>query len=448
MSSRVMRALLLPLVALAAACQSNSFSCGDDSECTVQGVAGVCEDNGVCSFPDEECASGRRYGQQAPAELAGVCVQGSEGSSTGLASSEGSSSGAGSSSGFETTSSGSTGVTGTASSSESSSSSSGDPGPQPNIVFVTSQPVPVSAGVVAEADGLCAALAQDAGLPGEFVAWLSTTEVGAIDRLRGARGWVRPDGRPFADRPADIVEGRIFYPPVLDELGAEVRNRRALTGTSAVGEAAANCEDWTAVADISVTRGDPGATFSAWTTDGTQSCEDTQSLGVYCFGVDAAVPVEHEAVRGRHAFVTATMFDGSVGLAAFDEACSMEAAAAGVPGNFLALVATSTQSALSRFDTSGPTWVNMLGVPLANTAAALTVVSHLDAPPNFTATGEPVTGDYWVGSSLPTTIGASTCADWTGEGSGRVYDTEYTTDWFDETLTSCSGMRRVLCFEE
>lgn len=418
----------------------------------MQGVAGVCEGNGVCSFPDEECASGRRYGQQAPAELAGVCVEGDEGLSTGFVSSGGVSSGPNSSSGSGMTSTGSTtAVGGSSSSTESSSSSSGDPGPQPNIVFVTSQPVPRGADVVAQADGLCVALAQDAGLPGAFVAWLSTRQVGAIERLRGARGWVRPDGLPFADRPSDIVEGRILYPPVLDELGAEVRNRRVVTGTSGVGQAASNCEDWTATADVSVTRGNPGATFSAWTSDGTVGCSEARSLGVYCFGVDASVPVEHEAVEGRQAFVTATMFDGSVGRATFDEACSTEAEAAGVPGNFLALVAISTESALSRFDTSGPPWVNMLGVPLANTAAALTVVSHLEAPPNFTATAEPVTGDYWVGSALPTTAGggsSGTCTDWTGEASGRVYETEYTTDWFNDTLTSCSGMRRVLCFEE
>lgn len=446
-----MRGLVVSIVALAAACQSNSFRCEDDSECTVQGVAGVCEDNGVCSFPDEECASGRRYGQQAPAELAGVCVAGDGGASTGLASSTGGvSSGPDSSS--ESGGTSTSGGTGFASSESSSgsSSSTGDPGPQPNIVFVTSQPVPETVDMVAEADALCVALAQDAGLPGEFVAWLSTEKVAAIDRLRGARGWVRPDGLPFADRPSDIVEGRIFFPPVLDELGAEVRNRRALTGTSALGQASSNCEDWTATADVSVTRGNPGATFSAWTSDGTMGCDDLQSLGVYCFGTDASVPVEFEPVRGRQAFVTATLFEGSVGLAAFDEACSMESAAAGISGTFLALVATSTDSALSRFDTSGPAWVNMLGVPLANTAAALTVVSHLDAPPNFTATGEPVTGDYWVGSSLPTTAGggSGTCTDWTGEGSGRVYDTEYTTDWFDDTLTSCTGMRRVVCLEE
>lgn len=443
-----MRGLVLPIVALVAACQSDGFQCEGDSECTVQGVAGLCEDNGVCSFPDEECSSGRRYGQQAPAELAGVCVEGG-GSSSGTTSTQGTSSVPASTTAAETTSTEtSTGVGDSSSSSESSSSTGDTPVPQANLVFMTSLGVPKGPNVVEQADGLCNELAQDAGLPGEYVAWLSTSEVAALDRLRGARGWVRPDGLPFADRPSDILEGRIFYPPVLDELGAEVRSRRALTGTSAAGEVSANCEDWTITEKVSATIGEPGATFSAWTSDGSLNCAEAQSLGVYCFGVDLSVPVAFEPQEGRHAFVTATLFDGSVGFDAFDEACATEATGAGLEGSYLAVVSTSTQSALSRFDTSGPPWVNTLGVPLASTAAALSVLAHLEAPPSFTAVGEPVTGDYWVGSALPTTVGTSTCTDWTGEGSGRVYDTEYTSDWFNDTTTSCTGLRRVLCFEE
>lgn len=444
-----MRGLVLPIVALVAGCQSDGFQCEGDSECIVQGVAGLCEDNGVCSFPDEECISGRRYGQQAPAELAGVCVEGGGGSSSGTTSTQGTSSVPASTTTAETTSTEtSTGVGDSSSSSESSSSTGEPPDPQANIVFMTSLGVPKGPNVVEQADVLCNGLARDAGLPGEYVAWLSTSKVAALDRLLGARGWVRPDGLPFADRPSDILEGRIFYPPVLDELGAEVRSRRALTGTSAAGEVSANCEDWTITEKVSATIGEPGATFSAWTSDGSLNCAEAQSLGVYCFGVDLSVPVEFVPQEGRHAFVTATLFDGSVGLATFDEACATEATGAGLEGSYLALVATSTQSALSRFDTSGPPWVNALGVPLANTAAALSVLAHLEAPPSLTAVGEPVTGDYWVGSALPTTVGTSTCTDWTGEGSGRVYDTEYTSDWFNDTTTSCTGLRRVLCFEE
>src|SRR5215510_6780649 len=74
-----------------------------------------------------------------------------------------------------------------------------------NLVFVTSQHVIAGQlGSLAAADAVCNESAANAGLPGVYVAWLSTSATNAIDRLAGARGWVRPDGRPFADTSADI----------------------------------------------------------------------------------------------------------------------------------------------------------------------------------------------------------------------------------------------------
>jgi hypothetical protein len=90
-----------------------------------------------------------------------------------------------------------------------------------NLVFVTSQHVIAGQlGSLAAADARCNDAAGGAGLPGHYVAWLSTSKTSAIDRLAGARGWVRPDGRPFADTPADIAAGRIWYPASIDENGA------------------------------------------------------------------------------------------------------------------------------------------------------------------------------------------------------------------------------------
>ncbi|MEM6990606.1 MAG: hypothetical protein AAF721_08920 [Myxococcota bacterium] len=50
-----------------------SFVCGDDSQC-VGADQGMCQPNGFCSFPDDECPTGQRYGKQAPSTLAGQCV--------------------------------------------------------------------------------------------------------------------------------------------------------------------------------------------------------------------------------------------------------------------------------------------------------------------------------------------------------------------------------------
>lgn len=438
--------IAIPVAFNVAACGESAFRCESDDACVVEGVAGSCESNGVCAFPDEDCASGRRYGQQAPAELAGVCVDDPGGSTSSSGSGSGESSGGGSTgSGEPIQSSSST----SSSSGGESSSSTGEPGPTPNVVFVSSASVTPSATVVSEADMLCNQLASDAGLPGTYVAWLSSAEFDAIDRLEGARGWVRPDGMPFADRAADIVEGRVYFPPVLDELGTEVRGRNALTGTVGTGAGADDCEDWTDFETGTTQIGSPGATFPGWTGDRSLACDDGQALAVYCFGIDVSVPVEHEPASGRIAFASNMLVDATVGLDGLDAVCTTEAAGAGLEGSFKAFVAADDASALSRFDTAGEPWVNMYGVPIASTAIALTVQAHLDAPFNITATGEPVGGYYWTGSTLATQAPNGTCGNWTGRStSARRFETDHTTDWFAGVTTSCTSTSRVVCFQE
>jgi hypothetical protein len=59
----VVRVSLIAVVyALAAGCQTSSFVCQTDVQC---GAMGTCEANGSCSFPDDTCDSGRRYGAHA-----------------------------------------------------------------------------------------------------------------------------------------------------------------------------------------------------------------------------------------------------------------------------------------------------------------------------------------------------------------------------------------------
>src|SRR5436190_591044 len=78
------------------------------------------------------------------------------------------------------------------------------PPPPPNYMFVTSGTHQPPFGTLAAADNACNAAATAAGLPGTYRAWLSTSSVDAIDRIAGARGWIRPDGVPFADAPAHL----------------------------------------------------------------------------------------------------------------------------------------------------------------------------------------------------------------------------------------------------
>jgi hypothetical protein len=66
-------------VALAAghplwACGGSAYSCLSNDQCSRDGEAGVCQPDGYCSFPDEACPSGQRYGEHAGKGLAGMCV--------------------------------------------------------------------------------------------------------------------------------------------------------------------------------------------------------------------------------------------------------------------------------------------------------------------------------------------------------------------------------------
>jgi hypothetical protein len=70
------------LVALAAvalgklACiRGGAFTCSASAECVSGDLAGVCQPEGVCSFPDATCASGQRFGELA-GSLSNTCVGG------------------------------------------------------------------------------------------------------------------------------------------------------------------------------------------------------------------------------------------------------------------------------------------------------------------------------------------------------------------------------------
>ena len=58
---------------LHAGCSSpDTYACQSQAQC---GPEGTCEPAGYCSFPADDCPSAARYGEWAPPELAGSCVE-------------------------------------------------------------------------------------------------------------------------------------------------------------------------------------------------------------------------------------------------------------------------------------------------------------------------------------------------------------------------------------
>ena len=68
-------ALVLVLGAAGIGCGlEGAFACETRDDCNDGRREGFCEIEGYCSFMDEDCGSGRRYGEYAPEDLAGVCT--------------------------------------------------------------------------------------------------------------------------------------------------------------------------------------------------------------------------------------------------------------------------------------------------------------------------------------------------------------------------------------
>ncbi|MEM6292151.1 MAG: hypothetical protein AAGA54_12825 [Myxococcota bacterium] len=450
----------LATLCLVTACGESSFSCSDDEQCARDGGVGFCELDGYCSFPDDECNSGRRYGGSAPAGVAGTCVttmggSGVTGVPTGPSSAGGTDSTSGGATTAETLEEGSTGATSQAedaSSSDGAAESSTGPAAEPNVVFVSSKAVALGPGMVERADDLCVELAAEAGLSGTYVAWLTSSSIAAVSRIQGARGWVRTDGAVFVDTVSDLAMGFVYHPPLLDESGQVVRDVRVVTGTNADGSAAKTCSDWSVFDQVGeeYAFGRPGATWPHWTQWGEGDCAEPDAAAhVYCFGVDHEAAPSVTSVPGRRAFVSVSTKDGDGGLASFDAICEQESVAAGLRGSFKAFVATDDDPPIARFDAFGEPWVNMLGVPLVSVASDLLALEHIDVPPNVSATGVPVPGFFWTGSRSPSLSGSQNfCNGWTGAGFGLHYPTSGTTDWLDYSVTQCGNQHHVLCFEE
>jgi hypothetical protein len=77
------RAALAAALGLAIACaRLDAFVCESSADCSDGSFTGVCQPDGYCSFGDASCASGQRYGDHAPGDLAGTCVH-TDGTTTG-----------------------------------------------------------------------------------------------------------------------------------------------------------------------------------------------------------------------------------------------------------------------------------------------------------------------------------------------------------------------------
>ena len=303
----------------------------------------------------------------------------------------------------------------------------------PNVAFVTSDTTSGGFQSLDAADQICATAAGAAHLSGTFRAWLSTSATDARDRLQGARGWIRPDGAPFADTVEDILEGRIFNALSVDENGAATSGL-VITGTAANGrnDVAFDCSDWSDGVIGKAIVGTTDGTTGVWTYFTTISCGAPARL--YCFGVDHVATVSLPPPRGKLAFLSNDPFTIGGGLAAADSQCQSEAAAAKLPGTFRALLASPGVTAASRVQANlGAVWLRLDGVALnAQGAASFFDAATMLAPLNVTSQMRYMDATVFTGATGPNVPAddAQTCGNWVGGSSATVGRANYVPWWF------------------
>jgi hypothetical protein len=347
--------------------------------------------------------------------------------------------------------------------------------PNMNIVFVseaTTVPSAIGSSLV-NADMLCASSASRAFLGGStWKAWLSTsaatTNINAATHVgASATGWIRVDGRPVATSMANLVAGKIYYPPRLSELGTDrLQLYAVLTGTNGDGTpmAGGTCGDWTSTTGSGY-YGNATETTESWSFEfilAGDSC-GTASSSIYCFENDAgmaAVPAPVAPANARHAFVSKTAWTPGGGVAAADTLCQTDAISAALANaaNYRALLATTVAATdPTRISLTGQPWYRLDGAQLVATAADLAAPAgdKMLTSLNLSSAGQYVTHfAAWTGSGVAPSSTAMTlnCSNWTSSsatalawwglinGSSPVW-------WAGNNSQTCATPVSVYCFE-
>jgi hypothetical protein len=315
-----------------------------------------------------------------------------------------------------------------------------------NVVFMTAATFDGNLGGLAGADQKCADEASAVGLSGHYVALLSTDTVNATARLvvpgtqTPARGFVRMDGLPVADKLDDLFSKNVMWYPVLyDAQGhallssdyVDGDDQFALTGSWGNGLArpGSTCDGFTNSSDtLSVRTGETGSGPGTWMSSVGGSCAPLGVYGksghLYCAGVDSTQPVTLASPPAGKRIYTTKGDLHMGGRAAADALCAAEKPAGAVTVKALLTTTDAPAANVLKADT---TYLRVDGT-VVGTGAQLIAVSrgqgllgtgiwqHGDGS---YADEENNNGYRWLGvpgedAGLDVVgTAASTCADWT-----------------------------------
>ncbi len=135
------------------------------------------------------------------------------------------------------------------------------------------------------ADAICNEVASSAGVPGKFVAWISSKGSSVSSRLTSDGPWELSNGTRVADQKSELLSGFLQNPINRFEDGQPLSGTQQVwTGTRPDGTAGtATCADWTTTeSNLRGLVGEANSAKKAWTeTSAPQTCDGERRL--YCF---------------------------------------------------------------------------------------------------------------------------------------------------------------------
>jgi hypothetical protein len=386
------------------------------------------------------------------------------------------------------------GASGVAGANALGGSAPADTAASPRYVFISSMAYPGGAlGGLDGADAKCQDLAEAAGLPGSYRAWLSDPTGSPSTRfLRGGGPFRLVDGSLVAKSWAELTSGPLHHAIDLTETGG------APPVTSACGWAPEVPVVW------SDTRTD-GTLLSAdlacgsWNdeTTGRPACglvpsqlqwSDVGNGGscsspgaIYCFeqegpvrgddgadanGAVAGAPSGCEtgacATGPKTVFVTSETYAGDLGgLAGADAKCQARAKAAGLSGVYLAWLSDYFDWPARRFSRAGSPYRLVDGSVVADDWSSLTsgalrhAIDRTEVGEAPAATDTPCGGlSVWTNTQTDGSLEteANSCGDWTdaiGGGAGLGLANAQTSGWTGDCSGAVCGSHAALyCFEQ
>ena len=159
-------------------------------------------------------------------------------------------------------------------------------------VFVTAESFNAALDGIAGADALCQAAADDAGLSGDYMAWLSDSTGSPDSRFTKSIGpYALVTGTRISDSYSDLVDGTIFTAINTTESGGSLNTDLVWTGTAFDGTAASPpndnfCVDWTDENTVNVTSIQVGRldkNTADWTNFASTAINCGQAYHLYCF---------------------------------------------------------------------------------------------------------------------------------------------------------------------